>query len=145
MRRKILYELMLPRQLTSGHLARRGAFAAAALLVGTMGCEKVPLLAPTGSSITLTTSTNVVSANGSAVVLAQVLEAAGTPPHSGTHVVFTTTLGRVEPSDTTTDTSGRATVTFFASSYNGTATISSSAGGVKPGANRAFKFARCYM
>ncbi|PYR34070.1 MAG: hypothetical protein DMF90_18520, partial [Acidobacteria bacterium] len=119
--------------MTSGHLARRGAFAAAALLVGTMGCEKVPLLAPTGSSITLTTSTNVVSANGSAVVLAQVLEAAGTPPHSGTHVVFTTTLGRVEPSDTTTDTSGRATVTFFASSNNGTATISASSGGANTG------------
>lgn len=48
-------------------------------------CEKVPLLAPSGSTITLTAATNALSANGTVTLIAQVLEAAGTPPHSGTH------------------------------------------------------------
>src|SRR6516225_10706458 len=123
MKRKMLFDLMLPRQLVSGARARLGAIVAVALLVATQSCEKVPLLAPTGSTITLTSSTYVLSANGSAAILAQVIEAAGTPPHSGTHVQFTTTLGRVVPPEAETDSSGRATATFFASSSNGLATI----------------------
>ena len=47
-------------------------------------CEKVPLLAPSGSTIILTAATNVLAVNGTADIVAQVLEAAGTPPHSGT-------------------------------------------------------------
>src|SRR5437868_1615963 len=78
------------------------------------GCEKVPLLAPTGSSITLTSSTPVLSANGRAQIVAQVIEAAGTPPHSGTHITFTTSLGVVQPADAETDINGRAIVSFLA-------------------------------
>jgi hypothetical protein len=64
-----------------------------------------------------------------------VLEAAGTPPHSGTHIIFTTTLGRIEPSDATTDINGRAIVTYHAGSNNGNAIISASSGGASTGAN----------
>src|SRR5687768_3868943 len=81
-----------------------------------VACQRVPLLAPTGSTITLTTATSALSANGTTEIIAQVLEAAGTPPHTGTHIIFTTTLGRVEPSDATTDINGRAVVTYIAGS-----------------------------
>jgi adhesin/invasin len=94
-----------------------------------VACEKSPLLAPTGSSITLTSATTALPANGSATVVAQVLEAAGTPPHSGTRVIFTTTLGSIDPPEASTDSSGRATVMFRANGASGIAIISASSGG----------------
>lgn len=106
-----------------------------------IGCEKVPLLAPTGSTITLTASTTALSANGTTSIIAQVLEASGTPPHSGTHITFTTTLGRIEPSEIATDINGRAIVTFLAGSANGTATIVAISGGATTGTDGAIKIA----
>jgi len=107
-------------------------FVGAAVLVAgltSVGCEKVPLLAPTGSSITLTTATNTLAANGSATIVAQVLESSGTPPHSGTRVTFLTTLGTLEPTEASTDASGRATVTFKPNGASGIAEISATSGG----------------
>ncbi len=52
-------------------------------------CEKVPLVAPTESSITLTVSTTTLPINGTAQVIATVIEQAGTPVHNGTLVTFT--------------------------------------------------------
>jgi PKD repeat protein len=104
-------------------------------------CEKVPLLAPTGSTITLSASTNSLSANGSTTIIAQVLEAAGTPPHSGTHVTFTTSLGRVDPSEAETDANGRAVATFIANGLNGMATITAISGGATTGSDGAVKIA----
>ena len=86
----------------------------------TVACEKVPLLAPSGSTITLTAPVNALAANGAVEIVAQVLEAAGSPPHSGTHVNFTTTLGRIEPADASTDLNGRVTVRFVANGSSGT-------------------------
>src|SRR5262245_15608288 len=107
------------------------------LTLSASACEKVPLLAPTGSTITLTPSANVVAANGSVDILAQVIEAAGTPPHSGTRVTFTTTLGRMEPPEASTDSSGRARVKFIAGASNGAATINALSGGANTGASGA--------
>src|SRR5580700_154359 len=76
----------------------------------TVVCEKVPLLAPTGSSITLTPSATALPANGTATIIAQVLTAAGFPPHSGTDITFTTTVGTIQPSTAYTDVSGQVTV-----------------------------------
>ncbi len=109
------------------------------LLAVVVSCEKVPLLAPTGSTITLTAATNVVSTTGTAEVIAQVLEASGTPPHSGTRITFTTTLGRVEPSEAETDASGRAIVKFVATGNSGTATIAALSGGASTGTNGSLK------
>jgi hypothetical protein len=92
-------------------------------------CEKVPLTAPTGSTITLTTATSTLPINGTATIVAQVIEAGGTPPHSGTAVLFTTSLGTIEPADASTDASGRTTVTFHAGNASGIATIAASSGG----------------
>jgi hypothetical protein len=97
-------------------------------------CNRVPLLAPSGSSITLTTATSILPVNGSATVIAQLVESAGTPPQAGTHVTFTTSLGTIQPSDVTTDSSGRATA-LFTSSSSGTATITAFSGGATTGTN----------
>jgi hypothetical protein len=101
----------------------------------TAACQKVPLLAPSGSTIVLTASNNAVAANGTVDIIAQLLEPAGTPPHPGTHVTFMTTLGVVEPDEATTDINGRAKVTFRANGANGTANITASSGGATSGAN----------
>ena len=103
---------------------------AAVVILASVSCEKVPLLAPSGSTITLTASTTALSVNGTAQLIAQVVEPSGTPPHSGTHIIFTTSLGAIEPSETDTDINGRAVVMFRAGSANGTASITASSGGV---------------
>ncbi|MBI3494265.1 MAG: hypothetical protein HY047_21160, partial [Acidobacteria bacterium] len=76
------------------------------------------MLAPSGSTLTLTASATALPINGTAQLIAQVIEPSGTPPHSGTQVSFTTTLGSIEPADATTDTSGRVVVTFKAGTTN---------------------------
>ena len=104
-------------------------------------CEKVPLLAPSGSTITLTAATNVLSTDGSTDIIGYVLEASGTPPHSGTRVTFTTTLGTIQPAEATTDVSGRVVVKFLAGAANGTARISATSGGATTGADGAITIA----
>ncbi len=110
-----------------------------ALSILTAGCEKVPLLAPTGSTITLSSSVTVLPSNGSISIVALVLEAPGTPPHSGTQITFTTTLGTIEPAQANTDNGGRVTVTFNAGNNNGVATISATSGGATTGTTGALK------
>jgi len=112
---------------------RRASVLAALLGVSgliTVACQKVPLLAPTGSTITLTSSATALPTGGTADIIAQVIEAAGTPPHEGTHITFTTNLGTIQPSDAETDISGRAIVKFIAGTGSGTATITALSGGV---------------
>src|SRR5579872_2015349 len=127
-RNKLFPVLMLPRcrTMAAAVLALAAALAA--------GCEKSPLVAPTGSTISLTTSTNVLSPNASVAIIAQVIEASGNPPHSGTQITFTTTLGTILPAVTSTDSSGRAVVTFSAGGANGTASIGATSGGASTGA-----------
>jgi len=119
------------------NIARRRLALHCALLLSlaTVACERVPLLAPTGSVITLTSAATAVPTNGTAQLIAQVLEPSGTPPHSGTHLIFTTTLGTIEPSEAETDVNGRAIVIFRAGLANGTALITAASGGsaIPPG------------
>ncbi len=94
-------------------------------------CDKVPLTAPTESTIELAISTTVVPINGTAEIIASVIEKAGTPVHNGTVVTFTATFGTVEPREAQTH-GGKATVKFIGSSQSGTAKI-----GAFSGASRA--------
>src|SRR5437762_3340071 len=126
MRIKMVTVLMLSRNYRAPALALLLVSAAAL----TVACQKVPLLAPTGSSITLTPSANALPINGSTDIIAQVIRASGSPPHEGTHISFTTTLGTIQPSEADTDINGRAVVKFVASGGSGTATITASSGGV---------------
>jgi PKD repeat protein len=68
-----------------------------------------------------------------------VIEPSGTPPHEGTHVTFTTSLGTIQPSDAETDIAGRAIVRFQAGNTSGTATISAISGGVSVAAANQIK------
>jgi adhesin/invasin len=53
---------------------------------------------------------------------------AGTPVHNGTVVTFTTTIGRIEPSEARTD-NGQVRVRFHADGQSGTAVITAFSGG----------------
>jgi hypothetical protein len=127
--------------LASNRRALVWVISAALVSAAAAGCEKVPLLAPTGSTITLTSSTPVLSANGQAQIVAQLIESAGTPPHSGTHVTFTTSLGVIQPVDAETDVNGRAIVTFLAGNNNGTAIITASSGAATTGTTNGLRIA----
>jgi hypothetical protein len=134
----MLIDFMIPRIFRASPLA---AVAVASLSILAAACQKVPLLAPSGSTITLTVAATALPVNGTAQVVAQVIEASGTPPHSGTEITFTTSLGTIEPAVSTTDNSGRAIVTFKAGSANGTATITAISGGASVSAANAVKIA----
>src|SRR4051794_15285308 len=119
------------------------ATAVSALLLGfalmTTACERVPLLAPSGSTITMTASATALPTNGSTDIVAQVIEAGGTPPHSGTLISFTTNLGSVQPSQAETDISGQVRVKFNAGGASGSATITAISGGVSASGTNAVK------
>src|ERR1035437_68533 len=132
---KMVSEFMIPRLLP---LTARGRVRLACLLIvvpslALVACQKVPLLAPSGSFITLTASATTLPINGTTTLIAQVLEASGTPPQHGTNVTFTTSLGTVQPFEATTDTGGRVAVTFVAGTSSGTATITAISGGAGGG------------
>lgn len=112
--------------------SHRLACALAALVaLATVACDKVPLTAPTGSTVSLTTNTDILPINGTAEVTATVIESAGTFVQNGTVVTFTTNLGTLEPAEARTQ-NGRASVRLHAGTRSGRATIravSGSAGG----------------
>jgi Big-like domain-containing protein/PKD domain-containing protein len=130
----MLMVFMIPRCRSSALCA---LLAISALLI--VACEKVPLLAPSGSTITLTALATALPANGSTDIIAQVIESGGTPPHSGTLVTFTTSFGSVQPPQAETDVSGRVQVKFLAGVGSGTATITAISGGVSASGTNAVK------
>jgi PKD repeat protein len=112
-----------------------------------VSCSEVPLLAPTGSKISLLPEANSVSLNSQIQIVATVFEngiatsggngsgvttgnvsGSGTPVQNGTQVTFTTSTGNIQPSQAYT-TNGQVTVTFVAGSTSGTATITAYSGG----------------
>ena len=92
------------------------------------GCESVPLVAPTQSTVRLVVADTSVPNGGSTTVTATVTEAAGTPVHDGTVVTFSTTLGAVYPPEAPT-ARGRAGATFTAGSESGVADVLAYSGG----------------
>jgi len=128
---KILMNFMIPRL----HHRFAALCVAAGLAISTVSCQKVPLLAPSGSSISLTTAVTVVPLGGTVEIIAQVIEPSGTPPQRGTLVSFTTSLGTLQPTEAETDTAGRAIVRFIAGNGSGTAVITALSGGVSVGGN----------
>lgn len=113
---------------------RKTVFALVTLvagLVASSACEKVPLLAPSQATITLSAGSTIVQVNGSTDISATVLEQSGTPVHNGTVVTFSTTLGTIEPKEART-VNGTATVRFIATGQSGEAEIRAASGGAKP-------------
>jgi hypothetical protein len=105
-----------------------------------VACDKVPLLAPTGTVITLIPESPTASLNSTVNIIATVIEngtaagtgqstkGAGTPVQNGTVVNFTTTLGSIEPAEARTH-NGQVTVRLVTSNQSGTATITAYSGG----------------
>jgi hypothetical protein len=111
----------------------RSRLAVAAVLVAVAfwsACDKVPLLAPTESTIVLNVNSTTVPVNGTAQVIASVTESAGTPVQNGTVVTFTSSLGTIDPVEGRTQ-GGKATVTFRAGQQSGTATIGAFSGAAR--------------
>ncbi|MGD9905592.1 MAG: PKD domain-containing protein [Vicinamibacterales bacterium] len=102
----------------------------AAVALASAACDKVPLLAPTNSSIRLVSSVSVLPTNGSTELTAVVIESAGTPVQNGTVVTFTSSLGTVEPREARTS-NGQVTVRYLSGSQSGSAKISAFSGGTK--------------
>jgi len=97
------------------------------MLIAT-SCDRVPLLAPTNSSVTIDAQSRVVSIGGTTTVTATVLESSGTPVQNGTQVRFTTSLGRMDPVEAQTR-NGVATSTFMAGDDSGIAEVRATSGG----------------
>jgi hypothetical protein len=149
--------------------SRAVACGAIMLLSVVAACDKVPLVAPTGSVISIFATANTVSLNSEIEIVANVIEngttattpttpgtgtpgtgtpgtgtpgtgtptpgtttttstGAGTPVQNGTLVTFTTTIGRIEPSEARTS-NGQVRVKFIAGGQSGTATITAFSGG----------------
>lgn len=110
----------------------RFAFRCVVLIVMVIAaaCDKVPLLAPTDSVVTLSIDSTTVGLNGTAELIATVIEPAGTPVHNGTTVTFSTSMGVVEPRDARTE-GGIARAVFRAGAQSGTATITAFSGSAR--------------
>ena len=93
-------------------------------------CNSVPLFAPTESTITLTASRLGPAGNGDTELVATVIEQSGTPVQDGTTVIFTTTLGTIEPQEARTK-GGTATAVLRAGAQSGTATVSAFSGSTR--------------
>ena len=105
-----------------------GALLAAAVVM--VACDKLPLLAPSGSTVTLSSNSTIVQANGAAEIRATVLESSGTPVQNGTTVTFSTNLGTMSPGDARTF-NGVAIAQFVPNGQSGTAKIVATSGGAK--------------
>jgi adhesin/invasin len=94
-----------------------------------LGCDKVPLTSPTGSTVTLTISSTSIPINGTAQVTAAVIESAGTAVHDGTMVTFVGALGNFAPPEA--PTVGGVARTIFTATGSGTAKIGAFSGAAK--------------
>ena len=103
-----------------------GLLLTAALIA--VGCDKVQLTAPTESTIQLFANASAVPLNGSVEIIGTVIEQAGTPVQNGTVVTFTTTLGRIDPSEARTN-NGRVSVRLISDGRSGTARVTAISGG----------------
>ena len=104
-----------------------------ALAIGLMvlmgpACDKMPLTAPSDTTISLFANKLTVGLNGTVDITATVIESAGTPVQNGTVVTFTTTLGSIDPAEARTN-AGKATVRFNSGGQSGTAEIRALSGG----------------
>ena len=112
--------------------AQLRALVAVLILAGLAACDKVPLTAPTESTILLFANGSSVPLTGGVDLIATVTEKPGTPVQNGTLVTFTTTLGHVEPPEARTN-NGRVTVRLVADGRSGTAKVTALSGGATKG------------
>jgi adhesin/invasin len=124
---------LLLRRPVPATLSRR-ALAALVLLIAlaSAACDKVPLTAPTGSTVTLFSNSTIVPVNGAVEITATVIEAGGTLAQNGTLVTFTTTIGQLDPPEARTR-DGKVTVRLVAGTRSGRAVVRAFSGGITSG------------
>jgi adhesin/invasin len=105
-----------------------------AILAAGCGGEKT-VLAPSGAALSLVSTANAVSFNGTASISARILTAQGAAAPDGTLVTFSTTLGTVAPVEVPT-AGGVAMTTFTAGPASGTAVVTANSGSVGGGGVR---------
>jgi adhesin/invasin len=127
-----------------GPIDRAKLAALCVAAIAASGCDKMPLLAPSGTVITLFASSTVMPVNGSVEITATLIEqgttqapnqqqaaaGAGTPVHNGTLVSFTTTLGSIEPREARTH-NGQVTVRLLGDGRSGVAKVTAFSGGAR--------------
>jgi adhesin/invasin len=101
----------------------------AVLAVVAMACDTVPLTAPTGSALTLTTASTFVPIGGTTEVTAFVVEEGGNVVQNGTSVRFATNFGRIDPAEAQTR-NGYAVATFIAGDSSGVADVTATSGAI---------------
>lgn len=120
---------------------------AVAIPLGVVSCDKVPLLAPTGTVLTLLAAADTAQLNSSVDIIATAIEngqassgtgtgtgttetrtGAGTPVQNGTVITFTTTIGQIEPTEARTH-NGQVTVKLITTGQSGVATVTAYSGG----------------
>ena len=141
---------MLPHLRRPGGAAGRFPWAAlaASLLLGAFfatACDKMPLLAPSGTVISLFASSTVMSTTGTIEITATLIEqgataaagqqqgattGAGTPVHNGTLVTFTTTIGSIDPKEARTR-NGQVNVRLIGDGRSGVAKVTAFSGGAR--------------
>lgn len=93
------------------------------------GCESVPSLAPSGSSIVLIANPETVEVDvGVSIITAIVTDPDGQPVSNGTLIYFSTSLGRLEHQSMET-VNGICNNTFYAGNITGEALIRAHSGG----------------
>lgn len=115
-----------------GYRGRLMALAGLVALLVSAACDKVPLTAPTGSTVTLFSNTTIVPVNGAAEITATVIESGGTLVQNGTLVSFTTTIGQIDPTEARTR-DGKVTVRLVAGTRSGRAVVRAFSGGATSG------------
>lgn len=117
---------MLTRLTTTNRIRLAAGLCASAALLAA-ACESVPLLAPTQSTIVVSTNRVILPIDGEATISATLVEQSGTPVHNGTLVTFTTTLGVLDPIDGRTK-GGTATTRLRSGGQSGTAEVGAISG-----------------
>ena len=104
-----------------------------------ISCQSLPLLAPSGSTLTLIPAANELAVNGTISITATVIEggstgtgtttttSVGQPVNNGTQVTFTTTIGTIQPATAKT-TNGQVTVQLVGDGRSGQAKITAFSG-----------------
>ena len=122
-------------------MASAAVLLAVAIPFGVVSCDKVPLLAPTGTVLTLLAAADTAQLNSSIDIIATAIEngqassgtgtgtgttetrtGAGTPVQNGTVITFTTTIGQIEPLEARTH-NGQVTVKLITTGQSGVATV----------------------
>src|SRR3970040_70169 len=110
-------------------LSRKCVGISLTLALMAAGCDKAQLLAPTGSTGTLTAGGIGLPTGRTTQVTAFVSESSGTPVQNGTMVRFTTNLGQVDPVEVQTS-NGYAVASFMAGDSAGVAEVRATSGGI---------------